>query len=221
MKKRAIILANGNYPRKSEFEFFKRVGFDRLICADGGANSAFKLKLTPDYILGDFDSIEGEVLDYYEKKSKIIRMSSQYTTDVEKCLNFSIKNKIEEVVLLGATGDRLDHSICNIGIVLKYFSKVRIFILHQKTLLAAYEGEIDLATTPGEIISIYGIEKRTRITSKGLKYRLRDVALPLGVRESTSNVARGKSVNLKIRSGRVFVIREFSELKRNGFFLDS
>ena len=57
-----------------------------------------------------------------------------------------------------------------------------------------------------------------KITSKGLKYPLVNQSLPFGERESTSNAATGNNVELKIKNGNVFVIREFEVLKNNGFF---
>ncbi|MCH7973671.1 MAG: thiamine diphosphokinase, partial [Bacteroidetes bacterium] len=57
--KKCIIIANGKCPKKSELKYFVEQGYSTIICADGGANSALKLKINPDYIIGDLDSIEG------------------------------------------------------------------------------------------------------------------------------------------------------------------
>ena len=120
--KKCIILANGKPPKKSIITFFQRRGYSKLICADGGSNSALKMKLVPDVIIGDLDSISSEALKEFKSVSKIIRLKRQNDTDVEKCLKYAIKNKFEEALLLGATGNRLDHTFCNLGIVLKVFS---------------------------------------------------------------------------------------------------
>lgn len=75
------------------------------ICADGGANKVYDrytlnfrdntLK-TPDYLVGDFDSVRNDVLEYYQKRgSKIVKIDDQDTTDLEKSYyllsNFSIE----------------------------------------------------------------------------------------------------------------------------------
>ena len=216
--KKAIILANGIHPKKSVFTFLQKSGYTTLVCADGGANSAFKLGLFPDFIIGDLDSINVGVLEYYRAKSKIIKYKRQNDTDVEKCLKFLIKKKCDEVILLGGTGDRLDHSFCNLGIVLKFFDRIKVGILHQKSFLTCYAGNVELETEKGEVVSIYGIDKKTKIISNGLKYPLQKVALPFGEKESTSNVAKSNKVNLKISGGKIFVIRDFNSLKKNGFF---
>lgn len=218
--KRCIILANGQSPNKSVFDFLFSKGYNTLICADGGANSAFRLGLTPQYVIGDLDSIDKEVLKNFSHSlnTEVVKYKRQNDTDVEKALKHAIKKKFTSVVLLGATGDRLDHSFCNLGIALKFDGKIKVTIIHQKSVLFVYENEIKLTSTPGEIISIYAISEKTRITSKGLKYPLKNSSLPFGKKESTSNVATSEEVYLKIKNGKIFVIREFNVLKKNGFF---
>ena len=192
--------------------------FNTLICADGGSNSAKKLNLIPDFIIGDLDSSKESTLQYFKKKSKIIRITRQNDTDVEKCLKFVIKNKVREAVLLGVTGDRLDHTFCNLGIVIKFFDKIKLNIIAENSFLTAYKSTAQLKTLPGETISIYGFDSTTRIISKGLKFPLKNIALPFGQRESTSNVALSNNVNLRITGGVIFVIRDYNVMKKNDLF---
>ncbi|MDP2039035.1 MAG: thiamine diphosphokinase [Ignavibacteria bacterium] len=215
--KKCIILANGDKPKKSVVAFLVKRGYTTLICADGGANSALKLDLNPDYIIGDLDSIEPKVKEYFSSRCRIIQMKRQNDTDVEKCLKFAIGKGFTEAILLGATGSRLDHSFCNLGIVLKFFSKIKIRILHDNSLLEAFTGNVTLQTSPGEVISIYGFDIKTKVTSVGLKYPLSNTSLPFGERESTSNIALGNDVRLKIKNGKMFVIRDFEMMKKNDF----
>ncbi|HUX60790.1 MAG TPA: thiamine diphosphokinase [Ignavibacteriaceae bacterium] len=216
--KKSIILANGKAPRKSVINFLKGKGFSTLICADGGANSAKKIGVVPDYIIGDFDSALPATLKYYQNKAKMVLIKDQNSTDVEKCLDFLIRNDFTEVVLTGVTGDRLDHTICNLGIILKYFSKISLNIIAENSFLKAYTGKVELDTIKGETISLYGFDSKTKIKSEGLKYPLENIPLPFGKKESTSNVALSKRVKLTVRDGIIFIIRDFNILKENGLF---
>ncbi len=211
--KKCIILANGKAPSKSVVNYLKKIGYSFLICADGGADSAKKIGITPDCIMGDFDSVKDETLKFFKDKSQVINIKRQNDTDVEKCLKFAIKKKYSEAILLGATGDRLDHSFCNMGIVIKFFDKIKVRIISDKSILSPYKGNIELSSVKGETISLYGFNDKTKITSKGLKYPLNRTALPFGKRESTSNVAVKKSIQLKIDGGIIFVIRDVNLLK--------
>ena len=41
--------------------------FDYVIAADSGLNWAYRLKIIPDQMLGDFDSAEPKVVEHYRK----------------------------------------------------------------------------------------------------------------------------------------------------------
>jgi len=219
--KSCIIIANGDQPSKQNINYLLKNGVETIVAADGGANSCYKLGIVPHYIIGDFDSINPKVLSYYQNRSEIIKQSWQNDTDVEKALKYAIKMKFETVYLLGGTGDRLDHSICNLGIVIKFFLKIRIIIIHGKTALFPYADNVKLKSTPNETVSLYAFNSNTRITSSGLKYPLRDVSLSFGEKESTSNVALSDNFELEISGGIVFVIRELKIMKKDGLILKS
>ena len=216
--KKCIILANGKPPKKSVITFFRMKGYTKLICADGGANSALKMKLVPDVIIGDLDSISTTAFKELKSVSKIIRLKRQSDTDVEKCLKYAISKKYDEALLVGVTGNRLDHTFCNLGIVLKFFHQIKISLIAEDSFLKAYTNNVELKTTPGETISLYGISEKTKITSKGLKYELKNAALPFGIRESTSNIAKKVSVKLKITNGVVFIIRDVNLMIKHDLF---
>jgi len=175
-----------------------------------------KMDLLPDYIIGDLDSIHEQTLKFYNGKTSIKKLSRQNDTDVEKCLKFAIKKKFNEAILLGVTGDRLDHTFCNLGIVIKYFDEILIKIVAENSLLTPSTGTHKLKTIPGETISIYGFDSRTKISSKGLKYPLNKIALPFGHKESTSNIALHNQIELKVTGGIIFVIRDFCTMRKHG-----
>ena len=216
--KKCIILANGKPPKKKIISFFQKKGYNKLICADGGANSALKMNLIPDVIVGDLDSISSNSLKEYKSVSKIIRLQRQNDTDVEKCLKYANSKKFDKALLVGVTGNRLDHTFCNIGIVLKFFPRINLSLIAENSFLKAYTGNIKLITYPDETISLYGFDKKTKITSKGLKHQLKDIALPFGERESTSNIATGDEIELIIKGGIVFVIRDVNLMMQYDLF---
>ena len=218
---KALIIGNGAPPRKSDLKYLQKCGYQFLVAADGGANSLRKMNILPEIIIGDLDSVTQETLKYFSGKVKIKRLKRQSDTDVEKALKFLISKKFEEVILLGATGDRLDHSLYNIGAMLKYSDEIKIGILHGKTFGKVYEGEVKLNTVRGETISFFAFSSDTLITTKGLKYALNRELLPFGVRSSESNEAKARQIELKIEGGKIILFREFEILKRNDFFFQS
>lgn len=219
--KSCIIVANGDSPSKRLLLSLQKMGAKTIIAADGGANTVRKLGITPNFIIGDFDSISEDVKNYFSSKSELIYYKRQNDTDVEKSLKFAIRKGFKKVFLLAATGDRLDHTICNLGIVIKYFSKIRIVLIHGKTILFPYSTPQVLKTIPNETISIYAFDDKTFVTSIGLKYQLKESNLRFGVKESTSNVATGYEVKLEINGGIIFVVRELEVVRKNDFIFNA
>ena len=153
--KKAIIIGNGEKPSKSVISRLQKNGFTDLICADGGANNLFKLNIIPKLIIGDLDSIKPDVLEYYSSKTKVIKVKDQNSTDIEKCLNKLIKMNYSEVVLLGCTGNRLDHSLGNLSIMYKYAEKIKTHLVHYQSFISIFSNNFSLKTTPGETISFF------------------------------------------------------------------
>lgn len=216
--KKCLILANGEAPVKAEIEFILGSGYKTLICADGGANTAFEYELIPDFIVGDFDSVKKEVLDFYYGKSTIKQFYGQDDTDVEKCLRFAIDKGYRKAIITGGTGDRLDHSFSNLAVCLRFSDEIEVNLIHKKSLLFVHHGKVKIKTTPGEPISIYGFDKNTLLKSKGLKYDLHNTAFPFGIRESSSNEAADSEIELEISEGKIILIRNYKDAVENGFF---
>ena len=120
------------------------------------------------------------------------------------------------IVLFGVTGDRLDHTICNLSIVIKFYKQIKILLVAEKSFLTPADKSIKLKSVEGETVSIYGFDSKTKITSYGLKYKLKNSVLPFGVRESTSNVSTSKSVKIEVKGGIIFVIRELNFVQKYG-----
>lgn len=215
--KRCIILGNGRAPSKSVMSYLIKSGYGTLICADGGANTAKSLNLTPDYIIGDLDSVSIETLKYFSRVP-VKSIKRQNDTDIEKCIKTALNKKYNDIILMGVTGNRLDHTFCNLGIVIKFFRDAKLKIVAEKSLLVPYSGSTVIKTEPGETISLYGFDDKTKITSEGLYYPLNNISLPFGKKESTSNVALSDSVKLHIKGGLIFVIRDFNLIRKNDLF---
>lgn len=95
---------------------------DFIICADGGYIYAQKAGLLPNLIIGDFDSAdfpenaECEVITLPVKKDD---------TDTLFCVKEALKRGYDNIIILGGTGGRADHTFANIC-TLKFLAEKNI-----------------------------------------------------------------------------------------------
>jgi len=201
--KRALILANGKPPGKRLFKKYSSQA-DLFICADGGANTAVNFDVVPDLIIGDFDSVQNETLRIF-KKTKLQKLKGQNSTDLEKALTSAIQRKCNEIVVLGATGGRLDHAMGNLSALVKFSHKAAIKFIDDTGEFIYAGRKIILTAAIGTSISLLPLSRCSGIVTSGLKWDLKNEALQLGVRESTSNVAVESQVKIKVGNGDIII----------------
>ena len=205
---KAIIIANGESPSIRVIKYLQRKGFSIIIAADGGLLHCREFKLVPDYIIGDFDSLLVSDLEPYRKSSTIVHIRRQSDTDLEKAIKYAKKTGITELAICGITGLRIDHTLSNISILLRYESKLKLKAYANDSIIIPISGTYSFHSKKGELVSLYAFTKTARISTTGLKYPLLNASLPFGERESTSNRASTETVTIKTAKGNAILIRE-------------
>ena len=195
---------------QTEREHHRPVG---LICADGGARYIHALGLTPDLIVGDMDSLNGELQrDFVIKGSRIMRYpEAKDETDSELALQMAFMMTPDEIRIYGALGARIDHTLANLtlltaaadrGIETRLVDQwCEIFLIRQK---ATVEGEI------GQTVSLFAFGADvTGVTLEGFEYPLRNATItptkPIGI-SNRLTAARGI---IAVGSGDLLAVRYF------------
>jgi thiamine pyrophosphokinase len=95
------------------------LGADLVVAADAGARFAIVAGRTPDVVVGDFDSLSEEELVHIEKAgAEVVRFpGAKDETDAELAVREALARGADEVVLVGATGDRLDHVLGSLAVL--------------------------------------------------------------------------------------------------------
>jgi thiamine pyrophosphokinase len=183
---------------------------DRIICADGGTRHAINMKLMPDLIIGDMDSSEAQHLNYFKGKGvEIIQYPKvKNKTDTHICIEFALAFS-REVILLGATGSRLDHTIANISLLkLGIENNVPISIIDNKNHIRMIRDSIILSGKKGDFFSLIPFaEKVEGLSTKGAHYELSNAAIELGESYGVSNYFESNSVEVNIKKGYLLVIK--------------
>tara|TARA_S200000501_G_scaffold86535_1_gene79463 strand:- start:11396 stop:12013 length:618 start_codon:yes stop_codon:yes gene_type:complete len=180
-KKNFVLFGNGQVPvHQNELSFLKDA--KKIICMDGGTNKLKLLGYSPDYILGDMDSIKSD--PSFKNAEKII-LKDQSKTDLEKSLDWCRRNNIIKLALIGCSGLRDDHNYVTLLLLLKYFLKLEIIIVTNFSTIHCVQKRKQFNSIAGQTISIIPTIDEIMITTDGLKYSL--------INQSLSNISQGIS----------------------------
>lgn len=183
---------------------------DYIICADGGTRHTYRMSVMPDIIIGDMDSSEKTYIDYYILRGVEFRKhpADKDKTDTELCLEYAMEFS-DEIVLLGATGSRLDHTLANISLLRLGLEKnIRMSVVDSNNQVFLIDKSIELTGQPGELFSLLPIsEKVEGLYTYGAHYELADATIELGSSYGVSNYFKSNKVRISIESGLLLVIK--------------
>ena len=185
---------------------------DWIICCDGGMHHAKALGITPDYIVGDFDSVRPEVLEEYRNMGISIRQfpTHKNETDMQLGMLLALELGATELVLIGGIGDRFDHTLANAHLLLYLLKKgVRGILVNEKNRVELIDKEVTLYGKAGDLVSTIPLSMLVEgVTLEGLEYPLVDYDLALDDKlVAVSNVMTGTEAKVKIRKGYLFVMQ--------------
>lgn len=129
------IICGGPIDNAFATSFLKQRHVDCIIAADKGLKFCYEEKIFPNYILGDYDSIRPEILEWYRSQSDVPVVTyptEKDDTDTAIALKKALEIGSDKIYLLGALGGRMDHAVANIQIlktVLDYTSIDRVNII--------------------------------------------------------------------------------------------
>ncbi len=207
---KTAIFAGGNigdYKKVSKY----LNGCRLVICADSGVHHAFNMGITPDILVGDMDSISSEDLKKVKQLGiEILKFPTKKDcTDTELALETALKQGAKEVIILGGYGDRPDHSLGNIFLMVR-FKKLGIELKYVDEYweVALIDSQAEINGKKGNILSLIPITPEVKgITTEGLYYPLKDAKLIMGPTLGISNVFSSDIANVIIKEGLLLAVK--------------
>lgn len=217
--KKAIILANGVFPKRDEaLRALLNAGI--LICCDGAYNRliASQLFLRADnlpeiHVVGDGDSLSAEYKNNPPFKTHFVdSYTDQETNDLTKAVKYAISLGVTHIVILGASGLREDHTLANISLLGEYAcmsaldgTPLNVRIYSDYGVFTPLTASKTIASTPGQQVSLIALESGITVSSEGLKYPLENRLLHHWW-EATLNEATGTEFRLEIEGKGVLLV---------------
>ena len=179
---------------------------DFIVCADSGYSFAKKAGLTPNLIIGDFDSLKEEL----PQNTEVVKLNTHKDdTDTEHCVMECIRRGYKDFLLLGSIGGRTDHTFANIATLafLSEYNYNGIARNNGEEIRILKEGSYEMNNKKGLIFSVfpYGCES-VNVTYKGAEYMLNNKTLTYNVSRGISNVFVDDEAEITINRGRAIIL---------------
>lgn len=186
--------------------------YDIIIAVDKGLEALNKIKVKPNYIVGDFDSIDSKVLKKYERMNIEIKrlVPEKDLTDTDSALNLAIELESLSITIMGAIGTRIDHTIANIHILKQAQDKnIEAKIINEKNEIQLINKSIKIKKdNKFKYISIIPLTTEVSgITIKGMKYPLENYTLKIGNSLGISNEQIKKIAEISLKQGILIIIK--------------
>ncbi len=216
---RAIIVTNGEIKNHSFLYKILTAKYglgckDTVIAVDGGAENCLKMNLIPDIVIGDMDSIKKDTTRQLNLKSKKIKYISSSSikdeSDTQLAVEHAVNLNAGKIIIIGAMGDRIDHSFANLLLLSSNFLKnIDIKILTEKNEIFVLRSSGSIFGGIGKTVSIFSLSPYTFfIKTKGLQYSLKNEKLLFSPARGLSNVFTEEKAYIEIKEGMLLIVKE-------------
>ncbi|MBA7559219.1 thiamine diphosphokinase [Candidatus Atribacteria bacterium 1244-E10-H5-B2] len=213
---KTVVVLNGELKGDRE-EFKKLIGEKDIffIAADGGALFLESIGFLPDVIIGDFDSLTKAQYQRYEKLgAKIIKYPVEKDeTDGELALQYCKRRGLDNIIIIGFAGGRLDQQLANIFLLEYAFRNgITAFIKEPGLEMGIIDREKVFFQKIGTGLSLIPLdEKVIGVTVTGCKYLLESGSLLRYKTRGISNIIEQEKVVITVRKGLLLYVLNQSE----------
>ena len=216
---RVLLISGGSIDLKWAADFVKINKYDKIIAVVGGLSAANLLSLTPDVIVGDFDTVSKDVLSAYENniESEIVRLNPvKDDTDTQCAINIAISMGAKEIHIIGGSGGRIDHELANIFMLKMALEKGVKAIMYDKiNKVHVIRGCNKLVKDPmySSYISFIQLEGPAKnVSMNGFVYNVENFDFDTSneYRLGVSNEFENEEAKISVGEG-MFIVTEISE----------
>jgi thiamine pyrophosphokinase len=222
---KAIVVGNGRCPERESLPEGVLERADLVVAADGGAICGESLRLRLDLAVGDGDSLEPAAVEWLARSNIPFAPVSpdKDQSDLELAVREAVARGAGEVVILAALhGDRIEHSVANLLLLaLPELAEVDVRLVDERStvrLLTATDHTTPSTTLhgrAGDFVSLFPWAGTAEgVTTEGLRFPLRDAALPPGPSRGLSNELVGDTATVALRRGRLLIVQTTRQAER-------
>lgn len=209
---RYLIVTGGTVSKRLLETVLSDYDFQKIIACDKGLEICKECNILPNLIIGDFDSAKIDVVAAYRGKTEFLDLDTHKDfTDTHVAISYILEQEIrpDEVILVGATGTRMDHTLANIGL-LKQFAEAGIsaYLIdeHNRITMTAHQHIVKRNDAYRYVSLLPYTEQVTGVTLQGFYYNAQGLTLKLGESIGVSNELIAECGLIEFESGLLIVI---------------
>lgn len=206
---RIVIFANGVLVDPFRIRSLIRPS-DVILCADGGTRHALALGLHPSLIIGDLDSLSEADRNSLQVAGVAVQTHSRdkNETDLELALREAVARKTSSILIVGALGRRLDHTIGNIAMLSDpALSALDVRLDDGFEEVFFCRSQVDIEGGTGDLVSLLPWGGAAEgIRTEGLKWPLHGEALYPEKTRGISNEMLGNTARISLVSGLLLIM---------------
>lgn len=213
MNKKAVIISGGTLYEELVLQTIREEDAPCIIGVDKGVEFLYRHKIVPSYIVGDFDSLSQEIVDYYKNETHVpVREFNPVkdASDTEIAIRLAMTLGSDGMLILGATGNRVDHLWANIQtLMIPFKAGIEAVILDPMNRIRLIGGETHLKKEEafGNYFSVFPLGGTVyELNIKGAKYPLADHTLTPYDSLCVSNQIEDDEVVIDFSSGVVILM---------------
>ena len=176
---------------------------DHVMCADGGWHVAARLGVTPDLVLGDFDSSDAPAGVPVERFPV-----EKDDTDTMLCVKKGLALGFDDFLIVGGFGGRLDHTLANLQ-TLNYAARrgARAVMRDGQSWAAVLRGgEMRVPRMPGKL-GLFALDAEcTGVSIRGTKYEAENITLTNATSLGAGNDFRDDFAEISVESGALLIL---------------
>ena len=201
-----VILANGAFPSHPA-PLAALHAAERIVCCDGAAEKLVAAGFVPAAIVGDLDSLPVGLRkrfgDYLHPDA------GQNDNDLAKAFRYCLQEGWRELIILGATGLREDHTLGNLGWLADFASQAEVSLLTDTGIFSAIVRLTRFDSQPGQQVSFFTFDGQTFLNAGGLRYPVVNLR-PTRWWQATLNEAVGDSFDVAPAGGPALVFQTYT-----------
>ena len=217
MSQKACIITGGNLSESYVKNQRSRIQDAMLIVVDGALELTHRLGMVPDYIVGDFDTVNQELLSYYDANSILRHVPEKDQTDTELAIETAMRQGCREIVFWGATGTRLDHSLANIFLLQHLLEQNITGVIEDecnRLYLRNRSFKLNKQNCHGTYLSLLPLTDTVeQVTLTGMKYPVKDRNFFRKNTLGVSNEIIEEEARVEFSSG-IFIVVESKDKER-------